>query len=192
MQRIDLPLAGPCLLEARVIEDERGCFFEAWNERTLASLGIHTHFVQQNQSRSARGVLRGLHYQLPHAQGKLLRVLSGEIFDVLVDLRRGSPTLGQAHGMKLQAAQGAQPPRMLWIPEGFAHGFLTLSAQAEVSYAVSDYYAPGSEHTLLWNDPALRIEWPLAQAGVAEAAGTPLISAKDAAGLRLAAAPLFD
>jgi dTDP-4-dehydrorhamnose 3,5-epimerase len=188
MQRIDLPLAGPCLLEARVIEDARGCFFEAWNERTLAGLGIHTHFVQQNQSRSVRGVLRGLHYQLPHAQGKLLRVLSGEIFDVLVDLRRGSPTLGRAHGMQLEAAQGAQPPRMLWIPAGFAHGFLTLSAQAEVSYAVSDYYAPGSEHTLLWNDPALAIGWPLAQLG----ASAPLISAKDGAGLPLAAAPLFD
>lgn len=191
MQRIALPLDGPCLLEARVIEDARGCFFEAWNERTLASLGIHARFVQQNHSRSARGVLRGLHYQLPHAQGKLLRVLSGEIFDVLVDLRRGSPTLGRAHGMRLEATLGAHAPRMLWIPEGFAHGFLVLSDQAEVSYAVSDYYAPGSEHTLLWNDPALGIEWPLAQAGIAEAVAAPLVSAKDAAGLPLAAAPLF-
>jgi dTDP-4-dehydrorhamnose 3,5-epimerase len=187
MQRIDLPLDGPCLLEARVIEDARGSFFEAWNERTLAGLGIHAHFVQQNQSRSSRGVLRGLHYQLPHAQAKLLRVLSGEIFDVLVDLRRGSPTLGRAHGMDLKAARAGQAPRMLWIPEGFAHGFLVLSDEAEVSYAVSDYYAPGSEHTLLWNDPALAIDWPLAQTRAA----APLVSAKDAAGLPLAAAPLF-
>jgi len=192
MQRIDLPLPGPCLLEPRVFEDARGSFFETWNERTLASLGIAAHFVQENHSRSARGVLRGLHYQLPHAQGKLLRVLSGEVFDVVVDLRRGSATFGRAQCLRLAAHGGSVHPqahcgRLLWVPAGFAHGFLTLSTQAEVLYAVSDYYAPQDEHTLLWNDPALDIAWPLADTGLA----APLLSAKDAAGLGLAAAPLF-
>jgi len=196
MQRIDLPFTGPCLLEPRVFEDSRGCFFETWNEYTLAELGINAHFVQENHSRSARGVLRGLHYQLPHAQGKLLRVLAGTIFDVLVDLRRASPTCGQAHSARLGADAGAgmqisaakPAPRMLWVPPGFAHGFLVLSDFAEVSYAVTDYYAPRAEHTLLWNDPALGIAWPIAEAAVA----APLLSPKDAAGRPLAATPLFE
>ena len=184
MQRIDLPLPGPCLLEPKVFGDARGFFFEAWNERALGELGITAHFVQENHSRSARGVLRGLHYQTPHAQGKLLRVLAGEIFDVVVDLRRASPTFGQSHCLRLQA----QSRRMLWVPAGFAHGFLVLSEFAEVMYAVTDYYAPADEKTLLWNDPALGIDWPLEGAGI----GQPLLSAKDAAGSPLAACPLFD
>jgi dTDP-4-dehydrorhamnose 3,5-epimerase len=196
MQRIDLPFTGPCLLEPRVFEDARGCFFETWNERTLEGLGIAAHFVQENHSRSARGVLRGLHYQSPHAQGKLLHVLAGTIFDVLVDLRRASPTCGRAHCLRLgtegnegvPAPRVKPAPRMLWVPPGFAHGFLVLSEVAEVSYAVTDYYAPQAEHTLLWNDPALAIDWPLAETGLA----APLLSPKDAAGRPLAATPLFD
>ncbi|MDB5804798.1 MAG: rfbC [Betaproteobacteria bacterium] len=184
MRRIDLPLAGPCLLEPRVFEDARGLFFETWNERTLGELGITAHFVQENHSRSARGVLRGLHYQLPQAQGKLLRLLEGEIFDVVVDLRRASPTFGRWHGLRLQA----HTRQMLWVPPGFAHGFLTLSEAAEAVYAITDFYAPAAEHTLAWDDPALAIAWPLAAAGVA----APLLSAKDARGLVLAAAPVFE
>ncbi|HEX4328099.1 MAG TPA: dTDP-4-dehydrorhamnose 3,5-epimerase [Burkholderiales bacterium] len=184
MRRIDLPLAGPCLLEPDVFEDARGLFFETWNERTLAALGISAHFVQENHSRSARGVLRGLHYQMPQGQGKLLRLLAGEIFDVVVDLRRGSANFGRWHGSRLSA----QSRQMLWVPAGFAHGFLALSEVAEVLYAITDFYAPGAEHTLAWDDPALGIAWPLAAAGVA----APVLSAKDARGLPLAAAPVFE
>jgi len=184
MQRIDLPLPDLCLLEPKVHGDSRGFFFEVWNQRTLGELGITDTFVQENHSRSARGVLRGLHYQLPRSQGKLLRVLEGEIFDVVVDLRRSSPAFGRAHTLHLQAASR----RMLWVPPGFAHGFLVLTEAAEVQYAVTDYYAPQSEHALLWNDPTLGIEWPLERAGIA----APTLSAKDAAGVPLADAVLFD
>jgi dTDP-4-dehydrorhamnose 3,5-epimerase len=184
MQRVDLPLAGLCLLEPRRVGDARGTFFEVWNERVLADLGIAARFVQENQSRSVRGVLRGLHYQLPQPQGKLVRVLYGELYDVVVDLRRGSPTCGHWHGLRL----AAQTPHSLWVPAGFAHGFLVLSDYADVAYAVTDYYAPGCEHTLAWNDPALAIAWPLAAAGV----DRPLLSLKDTQGLALAAAPAYD
>jgi dTDP-4-dehydrorhamnose 3,5-epimerase len=189
MRRIELPLAGPCLLEPRVFEDARGLFFEAWNERALGELipdfkNQGVRFVQENHSRSVRGVLRGLHYQLPQPQGKLLRLLEGEIFDVVVDLRRASPTFGHWHGLHLRS----QTRQMLWVPAGFAHGFLTLSEAAEVVYAITDFYAPAAEHTLAWDDPALAIDWPLAAAGVA----APLLSAKDAQGLALAAAPVFE
>jgi len=184
MHRIDLPLAGPCLLEPEVFEDTRGLFFEAWNERTLGRLGIAAHFVQENHSRSTRGVLRGLHYQIPNGQGKLLRLLAGEIFDVVVDLRRGSATFGRWHGSRLNA----QTRQMLWVPAGFAHGFLALSNVAEVLYAITDFYAPSAEHTLAWNDPTLGIVWPLEAAGV----NTPMLSAKDAHGLSLASAPVFE
>lgn len=184
MRRIDLSLEGPCLLEPKVLADERGFFFEAFNERTLAELGIAVHFVQENHSRSTRGVLRGLHYQLPNAQGKLLRVLSGEIYDVVVDLRRASPTRGRWHGLRLDP----RTRQMLWVPAGFAHGFLVLSEAAEVLYSITDFYAPGAEHTLAWDDPALAIDWPLAQAGVAR----PLLSDKDRRGQPLASAALFD
>jgi dTDP-4-dehydrorhamnose 3,5-epimerase len=164
--------------------DTRGHFLETWNQRTLAALGIDAHFVQENLSRSVRGVLRGLHYQAPHAQGKLLRVLSGVMYDVVVDLRRASATFGQWRGLHLRADE----QRTLWVPPGLAHGFLALSEQVEVLYAVTDYYAPEAEHTLLWNDPALGIEWPLAEAGV----DTPLLSPKDALGAPLARARLFE
>lgn len=184
MRRIDLPLAGPCLVEPRVFEDGRGFFFETFNERTLAELGIAAHFVQENHSRSCRGVLRGLHYQLPNGQGKLLRVLAGEIFDVVVDLRRASPTRGRWHGLRLEP----RTRQMLWIPAGFAHGFLVLSEFAEVLYSITDFYAPAAEHTLAWDDPTLAIAWPLAEASVAR----PLLSNKDQQGLALAAAPLFE
>jgi len=189
MRRIDLPLAGPCLLEPEVFEDARGLFFETWNQRTLAELvpGFEkqaAHFVQENHSRSARGVLRGLHYQLPQAQGKLLRLLAGEIFDVVVDLRRSSATFGHWHGLRLNA----QTRQMLWVPAGFAHGFLVLSEVADVVYAITDFYAPAAEHTLAWDDPELAIAWPLAAAGVA----APMLSAKDAQGVAWAAAPVFE
>lgn len=184
MRRIDLPLPDLCLLEPRVFEDARGWFFEAWNERTLAELGITARFVQENHSRSQRGVLRGLHYQLPHAQGKLLRVLAGEIHDVVVDLRRASPAFGRAHGMHLRAGKAG----MLWVPPGFAHGFLVLSDVAEVLYSTTSFYVPEAEHTLAWNDPALAIDWPLAAAAVV----SPALSPKDARGLPLAAAPVFE
>ncbi len=184
MRRIDLPLPGLCLHEPRVHGDARGSFFEAWNERTLAEFGIHARFVQENQSRSARGVLRGLHYQCPQAQGKLVRVTAGELYDVVVDLRRGSAGFGRWHGLRL-AAHGGQS---LWVPAGYAHGFLVLSEHADVVYSVTAHYAPACEHTLAWDDPELAIAWPLAAAGLE----APLVSPKDMHGLSLASAPAFD
>jgi len=184
MQCTELPLPGLALLEPRTFGDARGSFFEVWNERTLAGVGISARFVQENQSRSARGVLRGLHYQKPQAQGKLVRVIAGRLFDVVVDLRRGAGHFGRWHGLTLSA----ESRQSLWVPAGFAHGFLVLSEFADVVYAVTDYYAPQSEHTLAWNDPGLGIAWPLADAGVA----APLVSPKDARGLALATAPAFD
>lgn len=166
----------------RVFGDARGYFFESFNRRALeAALGRSLDFVQDNQSLSARGVLRGLHYQRPHPQGKLVRVTRGEVFDVAVDLRRGSPTFGRWVGEVLTEASKNQ----LWIPEGFAHGFLVLSETAEFLYKTTDYYHPESECCIRWDDPDLAIAWPTL--GVA-----PAVSAKDAKGLRLADAPTFD
>jgi len=162
------------LVEPRVFGDERGFFFESWNRRALAAADIDVDFVQDNHSRSRRGVLRGLHYQVEHAQGKLVRVSEGEVFDVAVDLRRSSTTFGKALGVVLSAAN----KRMLWIPPGFAHGFLVLSDVAEFLYKATDYYYPEHERTLLWSDPALAIAWPLS--------GEPTLAAKDAAGKPLA------
>jgi dTDP-4-dehydrorhamnose 3,5-epimerase len=167
------------VLEPRVFGDARGFFMETWNQRTFEKLGIKAHFVQDNHSRSVRNVLRGLHYQLRQPQGKLIRVTVGEIWDVAVDLRRSSPSFGKWTGMTL----GAATPRLLWIPEGFAHGFLVLSEHAEVQYKATDYYAPEHERALLWNDPALAISWPLA--------GDPVVSEKDRAGKPLAGADTF-
>jgi dTDP-4-dehydrorhamnose 3,5-epimerase len=167
------------LIEPRVFADERGFFFESWNRRALAAAGLDADFVQDNHSRSARNVLRGLHYQVEHAQGKLVRVCSGEVFDVAVDIRKASPTFGRWVGMTLSA----ESKQMLWIPAGFAHGFLVLSEAAEFLYKTTDYWYPEHERTLLWNDPALRIDWPLA--------GAPIVTAKDAAGRPLAHADLF-
>jgi dTDP-4-dehydrorhamnose 3,5-epimerase len=170
------------VIEPQVFGDARGFFFESYNERKLAAaLSRPMTFVQDNHSRSARGVLRGLHYQLPHPQGKLVRVVQGEIFDVAVDLRRGSPTFGRWESDVLSAGN----KRQLWVPEGFAHGFLVLSETAEVLYKTTDYYHPQDEHCLAWDDPAIGIAWPLHGA-------RPLISAKDAAGKPLAQARLFE
>jgi dTDP-4-dehydrorhamnose 3,5-epimerase len=167
------------LIEPKVFSDDRGYFLESWNQRTLAAGGIAADFVQDNHSCSHRGVLRGLHYQIEHAQGKLVRVVSGEVFDVAVDLRRSSPDFGRSVGITLSAGD----KRMLWIPPGFAHGFLVLSDSAEFLYKTTDYWYAAHERTLLWNDPALAIDWP---PGVA-----PLLAAKDAAGTRLADADTY-
>jgi dTDP-4-dehydrorhamnose 3,5-epimerase len=167
------------LVEPKVFGDARGFFFESWNRRDFAASGIDAAFVQDNHSRSHRGVLRGLHYQIQHAQGKLVRTTEGEVFDVAVDLRRSSPNFGRSMGVVLSAANR----RMLWIPPGFAHGFVVLSEYAEFLYKATDYWYPEHERTLLWNDAALRIEWPLAAA--------PTLAAKDAAGLRLADADVY-
>jgi dTDP-4-dehydrorhamnose 3,5-epimerase len=179
MEVTETGLPGVLRVRPRVLEDTRGYFFESFNARALAAAGIPGTYVQDNQSKSARGVLRGLHYQSPHAQGKLVRVLSGEIFDVVVDLRRASPAFGRWQGTQLSA----ENRESLWIPEGCAHGFLVMSAAAEVLYKTTDYYAPADEHCLLWNDPALGIAWPLT--------GAPIVSDKDRAGRPLADAVTF-
>jgi dTDP-4-dehydrorhamnose 3,5-epimerase len=176
-----IPTAIPevLLLEPRVFGDERGFFFESYNRAAFRdATGLDISFVQDNHSRSARGVLRGLHYQVTQQQGKLLRVVVGEIFDVAVDLRRASPTFGRWVGVRLSAANKCQ----LWIPPGFAHGFLALEDGTELLYKASDYYAPAHERCIVWNDPQIGIDWPRA--------GPPILSPKDAAGLSLAAAEL--
>jgi len=167
------------LVEPNVFGDARGFFYESWNRRAFAAAGLDADFVQDNHSRSARGVLRGLHYQVEHAQGKLVRVVEGEVFDVAVDLRRRSPTFGRHVAVTLSADNR----RMLWIPPGFAHGFLVVSAAAEFLYKTTDYWYPDFERTLLWSDPALGIDWPLA--------GAPTLAAKDAAGVPLVDAPTY-
>ena len=176
------PTAIPDVLvvEPRVFGDDRGFFFESWNRRALAQAGLDVDFVQDNHSRSARGVLRGLHYQIRHPQGKLVRVVAGEVFDVAVDLRRASPTFGRHVAVTLSA----ENKRMLWVPPGFAHGFCVTSESADFLYKTTDYWYPEHERTLLWNDPALGIAWPVD--------GTPLVAAKDAAGTPLANAELYD
>ncbi len=170
------------LIEPRVFGDARGFFLESWNQRVFdEAVGEAVRFVQDNHSRSSRGVLRGLHYQLANPQGKLVRVVAGRVFDVAVDMRRDSPRLGQWAGVELSA----ESPRMLWIPPGFAHGFLVLSDTADFLYKATAYYAPDDEKTLAWDDPAVAVDWPL-DPGV-----MPRVSAKDQAGLRLADAPLY-
>jgi dTDP-4-dehydrorhamnose 3,5-epimerase len=179
MQVTPLALPEVLLIEPRVFGDERGFFYESWNRRTFMQAGLDLDFVQDNHSRSRRGVLRGLHYQIEHAQGKLVRATVGEVFDVAVDLRRSSRNFGRAVGVTLSAAN----KRMLWIPPGFAHGFLVVSEDAEFLYKATDYWYPEHERTLLWNDPALGIAWPLD--------GQPTLAAKDAAGLPLASAATY-
>jgi dTDP-4-dehydrorhamnose 3,5-epimerase len=166
------------LVEPRVFGDERGFFFESWNRRALAAAGIDAEFVQDNHSRSRRGVLRGLHYQIEHAQGKLVRVVAGEVFDVAVDLRRSSATFGRHIAVTLSEANR----RMLWVPPGFAHGFVVVSDHAEFLYKTTDYWYPEHERTLLWNDPALGIAWPVAD---------PQLAARDAAGALLRSAETY-
>jgi dTDP-4-dehydrorhamnose 3,5-epimerase len=166
------------VVEPRVFGDERGFFLESWNRRTLAGLGLDVEFVQDNHSRSSHGVLRGLHYQIRHAQGKLVRVVSGAVFDVVVDLRRDSPTFGRHVAIELSADNH----RMLWVPPGFAHGFCVTSPSADFLYKTTDYWYAEHERTLLWNDPALGIAWPVA---------APVLATKDAAGTPLARAETY-
>ncbi|MHB1116065.1 dTDP-4-dehydrorhamnose 3,5-epimerase [Sideroxydans sp.] len=168
------------IIDPDVYGDARGFFYESYNEHKFEQLVGHPiQFVQDNHSRSAKGVLRGLHYQLLQTQGKLVRVTAGEVFDVSVDIRKNSPTFGQAVCVNLSA----ENKRMLWIPEGFAHGFLVLSEYAEFLYKTTDYWAPEHERCILWNDPELNIEWPLT--------GDPLLSTKDALGKPLREAEVF-
>lgn len=179
MQKIATAIPDVFMIEPKVFGDDRGFFLESYNRRSLVSLGIVYEFVQDNHSRSARGVLRGLHYQIRQPQGKLVRVVAGEVFDVAVDLRQASPTFGQWVGMTLSS----ENKRMAWIPPGFAHGFYVTSDYAEVLYKATDYYAPEHERSLLWNDPAIGIEWPLSS--------EPLLSEKDRKGTLLKDAEVY-
>jgi dTDP-4-dehydrorhamnose 3,5-epimerase len=173
-------LPGVVLLEPQIFGDDRGHFFEAFNEQTFRELtGVAARFVQDNQSRSAQHVLRGLHYQIRQAQGKLVRVVAGRIFDVCVDLRRSSPTFGQWTGVTLSS----DDKRSIWIPAGFAHGFLTLSDSADVFYKTTDFYAREHERTIAWDDPDVGIEWPLS--------AEPVLSAKDQTGVPFRDAEMF-
>lgn len=178
----ETPLQDVYVLEPRVFGDQRGFFMETWNAETFREAGFDLDFVQDNHSRSARGTLRGLHYQMEHTQGKLVRVAAGEVFDVVVDLRRDSPTLGQWFGISLSA----ENHRMLWVPPGFAHGFYVTSEYADFMYKCTDIYHPASEKTLAWDDPTIGIHWPLPPG---EAPG---LSAKDGQGACWKDAPLFD
>jgi dTDP-4-dehydrorhamnose 3,5-epimerase len=167
------------LIEPKVFGDSRGFFLESWNAQAFAKAGIPAAFVQDNHSRSPRGVLRGLHYQIRQPQGKLVRVTAGEVFDVAVDLRRDSPTFGRWLGERLSGDN----KRMLWVPPGFGHGFLVLSESADFLYKTTDYYAPEHERVIAWNDPDLAIAWPLD--------GAPTLSGRDAAGPRFRDAEVF-
>jgi dTDP-4-dehydrorhamnose 3,5-epimerase len=169
------------ILEPRVFHDTRGFFLESWSARTFASLGLAHSFVQDNHSRSAKGVLRGLHYQIGRAQGKLVRVSRGAIYDVAVDLRRNSSNFGRWVGVELSDDN----MRMLWVPPGFAHGFLTLRDGTDLMYKCTEFYAAPEERTILWNDPALAIDWPLAPGEV------PQLSAKDVEGVAFSQAEYF-
>ena len=183
MQVTPTELPEVLILEPRVFGDARGFFMESFNQQAFdAAVGHHVDFVQDNHSRSARGVLRGLHYQLPpHAQGKLVRVTAGTVFDVAVDLRRSSPRFGRWAGVELSADNH----RQVWIPPGFAHGFLVLSDSADFLYKTTDYYAPQAEGALRWDDPTVAVQWPLQGT-------TPLLSAKDAQAPLLADAKHFN
>jgi dTDP-4-dehydrorhamnose 3,5-epimerase len=172
------------LVEPKVLGDARGFFFESWNAKAFAGAGIDAAFVQDNQSRSARGALRGLHYQIRQPQGKLVRVIAGAAFDVAVDIRRNSPSFGKWVGVELSA----ENRRMLWIPAGYAHGFLALSDGCDFFYKATDYYVPEHERSIRWNDPDLAIDWPLARLG---AGAVPLVSAKDAAAPGFADAEVY-
>ena len=181
-----MKIAGTDLPEVRIVEpvsfgDERGFFYESWNARAFAEAGIGGDFVQDNHSGSARGVLRGLHYQVQQPQGKLVRVIAGRAFDVAVDLRRSSPRFGRWTAVELSAANR----RMLWVPAGFGHGFLSLEEGTELLYKCTAYYAPEHDRSILWSDPAIGIEWPL------RGIGDPIVSAKDAAGVQLDRADVY-
>jgi len=177
---IETAIPGVLIIEPRVFGDSRGFFMETWNAAGFAGAGIDLAFVQDNHSRSQKGVLRGLHFQNPGPQGKLVRVTRGAVYDVAVDLRTSSPTFGQSVGVELSA----ENKRMFWVPEGFAHGFLTLDDDTDFLYKCTAPYAPQSEFTLAWNDPAVGIEWPVT-------GFDPIISEKDARGLALGDVPVF-
>lgn len=180
MNIIKTEIPDVLIIEPKVFGDARGFFFESFNSRSFAAAtGLSPAFVQDNHSRSAKNVLRGLHYQIRQPQGKLVRVAAGEVFDVAVDLRRNSPTFGKWTGTTLSA----ENKRMMWVPEGFAHGFLVLSESADFLYKTTDYYAPEHERCVVWNDPDIGIQWPLS--------GDPVLAAKDIAGKRLGDAEVF-
>ena len=180
MKALSTTLADVLILEPKVLGDDRGFFMESYNRQKFSELGIHEEFVQDNHSFSFRNTLRGLHYQVRHAQGKLIRVVVGEILDVAVDLRRKSPTFGRSETFVLSG----ENRRMAWIPAGFAHGFLVVSETAQVLYKTTDLYSPQDERTLAWDDPDLNIDWKLA--------GSPILSAKDQRGRNLREAEVFD
>src|SRR3954447_2742875 len=181
MKVLSTELPGVLLLEPRVFADNRGFFFESYNRQAFAqATGYAGDFVQDNHSHSTRGVLRGIHYQIEQPQGKLIRAVNGEVFDVAVDLRLSSPTFGKWAGFRLSATNN----RVAWIPVGFGHGYLALSEQVDVLYKTTDYYAPQHERTLAWNDPAVGIRWPLE--------GEPVLNAKDESGVLLKQAEVFD
>lgn len=182
MKFIETTLPGVMIVEPRVFTDERGFFMETWHAERFGAAGIRHSFVQDNHSRSLRGTLRGLHYQVGQPQGKLVRVVAGEVFDVAVDLRRSSPSFGCWAGVVLSASNR----RQLWVPPGFAHGFLAVSDSADVVYKCTELYAPHAERVLRWDDPAIGVEWPM-PAGV-----RPLLSPKDAAGASFGDAEKFD
>src|ERR1700678_291729 len=180
VNKISTSLPGVFVLDPRVFGDERGFFLESYNQRTMASLGIVDNFVQDNHSRSSRNVIRGLHYQIMRPQGKLVRVVEGEILDVAVDMRRSSPNFGRWEAVRLSS----ENHRMLWIPVGFAHGFRVLSENAQVLYKATDFYAPEHERTVAWNDPNLKINWELD--------GDPIVRARDQRGVMLDNAEAFE
>ena len=177
-----LNLSGLLVVEADLFKDERGFFMETYHKEKFRQAGIEVEFVQDNTSCSKKGVLRGLHYQLTHPQGKLVRVTSGEVFDVAVDIRRSSPTFGAWNGIVLSAANKIQ----IWVPPGFAHGYYVLSNEAEVNYKTSDFYFPAGERMILWNDPAIGIQWPISQTR------KPILSEKDSNASLLNEAEVYD
>ena len=181
MEVTKTPLAGVFVLEPRVFTDDRGFFFEAWNEQTfVADTGVECRFVQDNHSRSVKGVVRGLHYQLPLPMGKLIRCSAGVVWDVIVDIRRSSPTFKRWFGLELSAENKCQ----LWVPEGFAHGFVALTDGAELLYKTTEFYISENDRVVAWDDPDIGVEWPLEI--------PPVLSEKDAAAPSLAEAILFD
>ncbi|MCK5726756.1 MAG: dTDP-4-dehydrorhamnose 3,5-epimerase [Thiotrichaceae bacterium] len=180
MKIIDTTIADVKIIEPQVFGDSRGYFMETWNQASFLEQGLDINFVQDNHSRSTQGILRGLHYQLQQTQGKLVRVVTGAVFDVAVDIRQHSPTFGQWVGVELNDTNH----RMLWVPPGFAHGFYVMSQQADFLYKCTDLYAPEHEQCILWDDPAIGIQWPIVN--------QPLLSDKDKQGLLLKDAKVFD
>lgn len=181
MNIIETPLKDAVIIEPKVFGDVRGFFLETWNQQAFANVGLNLNFVQDNHSRSAQGILRGLHYQTQQTQGKLVRVTAGKVFDVAVDLRQSSPSFGQWFGVELSEDNH----RMFWVPAGFAHGFYVMSESADFIYKCTDFYAPQAEHSIRWDDPTLNIQWPI------PAGESPKLSAKDANGVWFKEAELF-